>query len=220
MCKAERSGWPILAALLISCTTTGYKAVEATMSNTMDTDSTLATAVLGGGCFWCVEAVFLEMEGVLSVEPGYMGGHVLQPTYAEVCRGTTGHVEVVRIRYRPELVRFVDLLEVFFATHDPTTLDRQGNDVGPQYRSLIFTADAEQAAEAERTISALDASGAFPGPIVTELRPSETFWPAEAYHRDYYLRNPEQGYCRAVVRPKVEKFRSVFPQFRKTGAGK
>jgi len=167
-------------------------------------------AVFGGGCFWCVEAVFQQLRGVESVLPGYAGGHVEHPSYRQVCEGDTGHVEVARIEYDPARIRFEDLLEVFFATHDSTTPDRQGNDVGPQYRSAIFCQDDAQREAAQAFIDALQARGEFAAPIVTELRGAERFWPAEDYHRDYFLNNPGQGYCQYVVAPKVAKFRKQF----------
>ena len=167
-------------------------------------------ATFGAGCFWCVEAVFTELEGVESVVSGYTGGHVENPTYPQVCAGTTGHAEVAQITYDPAQVSFDTLLEVFWKTHDPTTLDRQGGDVGTQYRSAIFHHDDEQRRLAEAYKKKLDASGAFPAPIVTEIAPAAVFYPAETDHQDYFARNPDAGYCRVVVGPKVEKFRQAF----------
>lgn len=164
------------------------------------------TATFGGGCFWCLEAVFIELRGVSRVESGYTGGHAENPTYDQVCGGTTGHAEVVQIDFDPDVVSFRDLLGVFFTIHDPTTLNRQGADSGTQYRSAIFVHSAEQQAEAERMIDELQRDGVYDN-IVTEIEPLGTYWPAEAYHRDYYRRNPEQGYCRAVIAPKVAKLR-------------
>ena len=169
-----------------------------------------ATATLGGGCFWCLEAVFERLEGVSSVTSGYAGGHVEAPTYRQVCDGTTGHAEVVRLEYDPAVIGYRDLLEVFFATHDPTTPDRQGADAGPQYRSIILYEDEGQRAEAEAVMAELEAEGVFRAPIVTQLVPLERFWPAEDYHREYYRRNPDQPYCRVVIDPKVAKLRSKF----------
>lgn len=169
-----------------------------------------ALATFGGGCFWCTEAVYLRLEGVLGVTSGYSGGQVANPTYKQVCAGTTGHAEVIQVRYDPSRVAYETLLKVFFKTHDPTTLNRQGADVGTQYRSIILTHDAEQQAVAERVKQALDASGAFGAAIVTQIVPFERFYPAEEYHQDYFANNPEQGYCRAVVAPKVEKFERTF----------
>lgn len=169
-----------------------------------------AIATFGAGCFWCVEAVFTELQGVQRVVSGYMGGHVKEPTYEQVCSGVTGHAEVARIEYDPTRIGYKELLEVFWRTHDPTTLNRQGADVGDQYRSVIFTHDAEQQRLAEHYRAELEASGAFPAPIVTAIQPAETFHPAESYHQDYYARNGQQGYCQYVIRPKMEKFRKAF----------
>jgi peptide-methionine (S)-S-oxide reductase len=168
------------------------------------------TITLGAGCFWCVEAVFLELKGVLSVTPGYMGGHVKNPSYREVCTGTTGHAEVAQVVYDPAVLTLDELLEVFWRTHDPTTLNRQGADVGTQYRSVIFHHNERQRTVAEGYKKALDESGAFRAPIVTEIVPADTFYPAEDYHHNYYALNGEQGYCRMVIQPKLEKFRKVF----------
>jgi peptide-methionine (S)-S-oxide reductase len=168
------------------------------------------TATFGNGCFWCTEAVFEQVEGVLNAVSGYSGGHVENPTYEQVCGKKTGHAEVCQITYDPAKVRYEDLLEVFWKTHDPTTKDRQGNDTGPQYRSVVFYHTDGQKALAEKFKKELDASGAWPRPIVTEIVKFEKFWPAEDYHQDYFRLNPEQGYCQAVIRPKMEKFRKVF----------
>jgi peptide-methionine (S)-S-oxide reductase len=167
-------------------------------------------ATFGGGCFWCTEAVFLELRGVQRVVSGYSGGHVENPTYEQVCGKRTGHAEVIQVTYDPEQTTYADLLEVFFRTHDPTTVDRQGNDAGPQYRSVIYYHDEEQRRIAEEVRQALDASGAFGAPIVTKIEPLLNFYPAEDYHQNYYARNPAQGYCSFVIAPKVEKFRKVF----------
>jgi peptide-methionine (S)-S-oxide reductase len=166
------------------------------------------TATLGGGCFWCLEAVYLEMQGVLAVESGYMGGDKPDPTYREVCSGTTGHVEVVQITFDPKQTSYRELLEVFFTIHDPTSRDRQGNDAGPQYRSVIFVHSAGQRAVAEEMIRELNASGT--APIVTEVRPATVFYRAEQYHQNYFRNNPTQPYCSFVVAPKVYKFREKF----------
>ena len=174
-------------------------------------------ATFGAGCFWCVEAVFLELEGVVAVESGYSGGTLLNPTYEQICTGATGHAEVCRIRYDPAKIGYDDLLEVFWKTHDPTTPNRQGNDVGTQYRSVIFYHNQQQKALAERYKRELDASGAFQSPIVTEIVPAAEFYEAEQYHQDYYRNNPQQGYCRVVIGPKLEKFRKVFTDKLKTG---
>ena len=171
-------------------------------------DAGLAT--FGGGCFWCADAIFRRVDGVLSVEAGYAGGHVEHPTYRQVCEGDTGHAEVVQVRFDPKKVRYEDLLEIFWKTHDPTTVDAQGNDHGPQYRSIILFHDAAQQKTAEALKVALDASGAFPAKIVTQIVPFTTFWKAEESHQDYFAENPNAGYCRYVVGPKVEKFEKVF----------
>jgi peptide-methionine (S)-S-oxide reductase len=176
------------------------------------TEASMEQATLGGGCFWCLEAVFLRLAGVESVEPGYAGGHLARPSYQQVCAGRTGHAEVVRLRFDPGILPFRELLEVFFAIHDPTTPDRQGADVGPQYRSIILAHSAAQRAEAERLIADLERERVWDAPIVTEVVDAGTFWPAEPEHHRYYDRNPEQGYCRVVIAPKVAKLRSRFAQ--------
>lgn len=175
-----------------------------------DAGGPLAKATFAGGCFWCTEAVYAELDGVGAVTSGYIGGSVPNPTYQQVCGGLTGHAEAVQIEYDPRKVSFEQLLEVFFATHDPTTRNRQGADVGTQYRSGIFFHDAEQKRIAEQVIARLDAARAFPAPIVTEVTEASIFYPAEDYHQDYFANNPAQGYCRAVVAPKVAKVRKVF----------
>ena len=170
----------------------------------------LAKATLAGGCFWCTEAVYAELKGVKGVTSGYIGGLVPNPTYKQVCTGQTGHAEAIEIEYDPAVVPFAKLLEVFFATHDPTTLNRQGADVGTQYRSAIFVHDDEQRKVAEEVIMRLDQARVFPGPIVTQVAEATTFYPAEDYHQDYFANNPFQPYCQAVAAPKVEKVRKVF----------
>jgi peptide-methionine (S)-S-oxide reductase len=165
-------------------------------------------ATLAGGCFWCLEAVYLELRGVESVKSGYAGGHVANPTYEQVCAKNTGHAEVIQVTFDPSVITYGELLDVFFTIHDPTTKDRQGNDVGPQYRSAIFTHTAEQAAVAAEKIKAAQAH--WEDPIVTELGALEKFWPAEAYHDNYLARNPQNPYCAVVVAPKVSKARKVF----------
>ena len=169
-------------------------------------------ATLGGGCFWCLEAVYNEMEGVQSASSGYMGGQVANPDYRSVCSGTTGHVEVVQVTFDPAVTSYREILEVFFAIHDPTTRDRQGNDVGSQYRSVIFYHNDEQRKTAEETIRDLQAEAIWPRAIVTDVRAAETFYPAEDYHQNYFRNNPGQGYCAFVVAPKVAKFRQKFAQ--------
>lgn len=181
------------------------------MSHNNTTD-TLATATLGGGCFWCIEAVFEQLEGVTKVVSGYAGGHIANPTYKQVCSGTTGHAEVCQIYFNPQRISYAELLEVFFSAHDPTTPNRQGADVGPQYRSIILYHTPEQKQIAEQVIHQLNKSGIFERPIVTELKAFESFYPAEDYHQNYYYNNPYQPYCMAVVRPKVEKIRKLFAE--------
>jgi peptide-methionine (S)-S-oxide reductase len=167
-------------------------------------------ATFGAGCFWCVEAVYQQLKGVSSVVSGYSGGHVENPTYEQVTSGKTGHAEVAQIEFDPETISYEELLEVFFETHDPTTLNRQGNDVGAQYRSIIFYHDETQREVAERVRSSYDASGTWKRPIVTEIVPFTDFYVAEDYHQNYYRNNPNQGYCRYVIRPKLEKLEQTF----------
>jgi len=169
-------------------------------------------ATLGGGCFWCLEAVFDGLQGVESVESGYTGGKIANPTYEQVCSGNTGHAEVVRVTFDPQAISFRDILVVFFAIHDPTTLNRQGNDAGTQYRSAIFYHTPEQQAAAEQAIAALTAGKAYRDPIVTAVAPAETFYVAEDYHQEYFANNSYQPYCQMVVAPKVAKFRQKFAQ--------
>lgn len=180
------------------------------MSNTTPERPGRTVATLGGGCFWCLEAVFENLKGVESVVSGYCGGHLDNPTYRQVCNGNTGHAEVVQVTFDPAIVSFRDVLDVFFATHDPTTLNRQGHDVGTQYRSAIFYHSPEQKETAEKRIAELNAAGIWDRPIVTQVVPFETFYPAEDYHQGYFRTNPEQAYCQAVVSPKVAKFRKQF----------
>lgn len=168
------------------------------------------TMVVGGGCFWCIEPVFASLKGVTEVIPGYCGGHVDNPSYEQVCDKNTGHIEVIQVTYDPALISFESLLQVFFATHDPTTLDRQGNDIGPQYASAIFYQSEQQKAVAERLIEQVQALLARP--VVTQLRAAEHFWTAESYHHDYYARHPGQGYCQVVIAPKMAKFRQHFAE--------
>ena len=176
-------------------------------------------ATLGGGCFWCLEAVFLGMKGIATATSGYAGGHVANPSYEEVCGKRTGHAEVVQVSYDPAIVSFPDLLRVFFAIHDPTTKDRQGGDVGPQYRSIILTHEATQDAIAREVIAELTAARLWGNPIVTEIVPLTQFWPAEPEHHNYFARNPWLGYCQAVVAPKVVKFKKNFADLLKSNQG-
>jgi peptide-methionine (S)-S-oxide reductase len=176
-----------------------------TMQNQLD------TATLGGGCFWCLEAVYLRVEGVLSVESGYAGGHVPDPSYEQVCDGHTGHAEVVNVTFDPASISYREILDIFFAIHDPTQLNRQGNDVGTQYRSVIFTHSDAQRETALQAISELSAEGVYDARIVTQVLPLDgNYFPAEAYHQNYFAQHPEQGYCAFVVAPKVAKFRQKF----------
>jgi peptide-methionine (S)-S-oxide reductase len=178
--------------------------VNAQKGKNMNND--LAVATFGNGCFWCTEAIFQQLRGVESVYPGYTGGSVKNPSYREVCTGTTGHAEAIQIKYDPSVINYRELLDIFFYTHDPTTLNRQGNDVGTQYRSAIFYHDEEQKAAAEEIISQLTAEKVYDDPIVTEVTPMDVFYMAEDYHKNYYLNNKNQGYCRAVINPKLDKF--------------
>jgi len=177
-------------------------------------EKTTELATFGGGCFWCTEAVFRELRGVEKVESGYAGGTVPNPSYEAVCSGRTGHAEVVQVTYDPSVISYRDLLEVFFATHDPTTLNRQGADAGTQYRSTVLYADDEQRRAAEEVIAELERDGAFADPIVTTLEPLDRFYPAERYHQDYYARNGRQPYCQIVIAPKLSKFRQKFAALR------
>lgn len=167
-------------------------------------------ATLGGGCFWCLDAVFREMEGVLASRAGYCGGTLDHPSYEQVCSGTTGHAEVVEIAFDTTMIDYRSLLDVFFAIHDPTTPDRQGHDIGTQYRSVIFAHSEIQAGLARRRIAELDAARLWPAPIVTAVLPAPTFWPAEDYHQNYFARHPLQGYCQAIIAPKLAHFRQQF----------
>ena len=178
----------------------------------MTTGKELEKATLGGGCFWCTEAVYLELKGVTEVKPGYSGGHVKNPSYREVCNETTGHAEVVQITFDPAVVSFAEILEVFLLTHDPTSLNRQGNDVGTQYRSAIFFHNEKQKKTALQIIANLEKEKAYDKPIVTEVTAFKAFYPAEDYHINYFARNKSQPYCQFVVAPKVEKFRKAFKE--------
>ena len=173
-------------------------------------DNSLQTATFGAGCFWCTEAVFLDVRGVKEVASGYMGGKTKNPSYEDVCTGMTGHAEVIQLKYDPSMVSFEDLLEIFWNTHDPTTLNRQGADVGTQYRSAVFYHNDEQKKVAEEYKKQLNASGTFKKPIVTEIAAASAFYKAENYHQNYFALNPNAGYCQYVIRPKVEKFKKQF----------
>jgi peptide-methionine (S)-S-oxide reductase len=181
-----------------------HRFIGCSMEASMQPKTELAT--LGGGCFWCLEPVFRRLKGVENVTVGYAGGQTLNPTYKAVCTGTTGHAEVVQVEFNPDEIPFKQILRVFFSVHDPTTRNRQGADVGTQYRSIILTHSEEQAAAARALMADLDASGLWPNPIVTQVEPLQTFFPAEDYHQQYFEKNPYAGYCQMVIHPKVEKF--------------
>ncbi|RYD70985.1 MAG: peptide-methionine (S)-S-oxide reductase [Sphingobacteriales bacterium] len=198
----------ILFITLISCA--NKKAPVIVANEPIPSNVKTDTVTFGNGCFWCTEAIFQQVNGVLKVESGYSGGHVDNPSYKEVTMGTTGHAECLNIIYDPSKVSYDELLEVFWQTHDPTTLDRQGNDVGPQYRSVIFYHNEEQKKVAQEYMARLDKSGAFDAPIVTTFEPFTKFYKAENYHQNYYNENGSQPYCQYVIRPKLEKFRKVF----------
>jgi peptide-methionine (S)-S-oxide reductase len=172
-------------------------------------------AIFGNGCFWCTEAIFQKLKGVISVKPGYSGGTKPNPSYEEVCNGNTGHAEVIKIEYDPTQIEYKVLLEVFFFTHDPTTLNRQGNDVGEQYRSVIFYASDDQKTEAEKFIGQLTSESVYSSPIVTELKPLDKFFEAEDYHRNYYERNKDKPYCQVIINPKLQKFKQHYSKLMK-----
>ncbi len=178
----------------------------------MTNPESLSIATLGGGCFWCTEAVYLELQGVHKVVSGYSGGHVENPTYEQVCGKQTGHAEAVQVYFDPAVVSYADILRIFFTTHDPTTLNRQGNDVGPQYRSAIFFHDDDQKATAEAVKAEMEAEGVYPDPIVTEISPLINWYPAEGYHQNYYNQHQTQPYCNFVITPKLAKFRKMYAE--------
>lgn len=199
-----------IAALgLVACTAEEKPSTSADTSVKDDAKAAIPEnaelATFGGGCFWCTEAVMERLEGVFDVKSGYMGGHVENPTYEQICEKNTGHIEVIQVAYDPEKISFNDLLDVFWQAHDPTTWDQQGADKGPQYRSAIFAHSPEQKAQAEASKKALDAAGTYANPAVTEIRDAEKFWEAEEYHQDFYKNNPNYGYCRVVISPKLKK---------------
>jgi peptide-methionine (S)-S-oxide reductase len=173
-------------------------------------------ATIGSGCFWCTEAIFTRLSGVVSTSPGYSGGHVKNPSYKEVCSGNTGHAEVIRVEFDSSIISYADILKVFWNTHDPTTLNRQGADVGTQYRSVIFYHSEEQKSIAEKLLKDLDEQQIWNDPIVTAIEEYVNYYPAENYHDDYYMNNPNEGYCRFVITPKVEKFEKVFKDYLKS----
>jgi len=193
----------------------GTVGIQAQNNKQIMEKQSLETAIFGGGCFWCIQAIYERLEGVESATSGYAGGHKENPTYKEVCTGTTGHAEVVQVKYNPSKVSYLTLLEIFFKMHDPTTKDRQGEDVGSQYRSVIFYTTSQQRDLANQIIEKLTHEGIYEQPIVTAIEPFVNFYPAEDYHQGYYDENPEQGYCKIVITPKVEKFEKVFKELLK-----
>ena len=212
----SRKSWLALSVIVLGIIAAAFSKGRLAMSETpsvavpAEVPAGKARATFGSGCFWCTEAVFQQLKGVESVVSGYSGGGVKNPTYHQVCTGSTGHAEAIQITYNPAVVSYEQLLEVFWQTHDPTTLNRQGNDVGTQYRSVIFYHDGEQKKLAEAYKHKLDAAGAFPAPIVTEIAPFAEFYKAEDYHQNYYRDNAGQGYCRVIIKPKVDKVKKVF----------
>ena len=188
--------------------------IKGQQNKTMKTNN-IEIAIFANGCFWCTEAVFLQLDGVSKVESGYIGGEIPNPSYNEICTGTTGHAEAIKITFDADKISFISLLDVFFATHDPTTLNRQGNDAGTQYRSAVFYQNEKQRALTVKMIEALENAGVFEHAIVTEIAKDDTFYPAENYHQNYYNNNKTQGYCMAIINPKLEKFRKHFKELLK-----
>lgn len=182
------------------------------MNSFSEQNKNVEQATLGGGCFWCTEAIFLRLNGVEEVKSGYSGGKIKNPSYREVCTGRTGHAEVIQITFDPKIISFAEILEVFFATHDPTTLNRQGNDIGTQYRSVIFYHNEEQKKISEKVLSLLEKDKVYDNPVVTEITPFSNFYLAEDYHNNYFEQNPAQPYCQFVIAPKVEKFQKIFKE--------
>ncbi|MBI1307359.1 MAG: peptide-methionine (S)-S-oxide reductase MsrA [Bacteroidetes bacterium] len=205
-------------SLFLSCVK-GQKTQSKIISMDQNTDSlNLDTATFGAGCFWCVEAIFQDMKGVVKVESGYAGGHVKNPSYKEVCAGTTGHTEVAQIYFDPKIISYDTLLTIFWHAHDPTTMNRQGNDVGYQYRSVIYYHNEKQKEQAEKSKAETDSSGLWENPIVTAIEPVNNYYPAEDYHQNYFSNNPNQGYCSYVIAPKVQKIRKEFKDLLKEHA--
>jgi peptide-methionine (S)-S-oxide reductase len=200
----------MVVSMSLVCCAQKKNTTQITKMSDQISNSKTETATFGTGCFWCTEAIFQQVEGVIKVTSGYSGGRVVNPSYKEVCTGTTGHAECLNIEYDPAKVTFDELLEMFWQVHDPTTINRQGNDIGTQYRSVVFYHNKEQKAAVEKYKAALDKSGAWDNPIVTGLEPFVKFYPAEDYHQNYYNSNKGEGYCQFVIRPKVEKFEKVF----------
>ncbi len=202
--------WLLISMLLFSCADVKGDLENKSKQNSMQGSKNMETATFGAGCFWCVEAMFESLKGVDSAVSGYSGGHVKKPTYKEVCNGTTGHAEVIQVHFDPSIITYEELLEAFFLAHDPTTLNRQGADVGTQYRSVIYYHNPEQEKLAREYKDKLERSGAFSDPIVTEISAFDVFYAAEDYHQEYFALNPDQPYCSRVVGPKLDKFRKVF----------
>jgi peptide-methionine (S)-S-oxide reductase len=200
----------LLSLSMLSCSRGKALDINETIERGKESNMKIDTATFGAGCFWCVESVFQELDGVVRVESGYMGGHTANPNYKDVCSGETGHAEVCRIEFDSSRISFEELLEVFWQTHDPTTLSRQGNDIGTQYRSVIFYNNEDQKKSAEYYKNKLNESGAFKNTIVTEISPVSEFYIAEDYHQDYFENNPNQPYCSFVIKPKLDKFRKAF----------
>ncbi len=196
----------VIIFVLLSCEMNAQKNIKTTKKSFENMENNTAVATFGNGCFWCTEAIFMQLKGVENVMPGYSGGSVKNPSYKEVCTGSTGHAEAIQIKYNPEVISYKELLDVFFYTHDPTTLNRQGNDIGTQYRSVIFYHDETQKVEAEKIINLLTNEKVYDNNIVTEVVPFDVFYFAEDYHKNYYNNNKNQGYCRAVINPKLDKF--------------
>jgi len=202
----------IILAALVAAVTGASPLVTPGGAQTMAASSDRAVATVGGGCFWCIEAVFEEVAGVIDAESGYAGGHEPDPDYRSVCEGDTGHAEVVQVTYDPAVISYEEILLIFFGVHDPTTPNRQGADVGPQYRSIILYHDEQQHAAAEKVIADLERDQVFDRPIVTEVVPLQAYYRAEDYHQDYFARNPAQGYCQVVIAPKLAKFRKEYAE--------
>ena len=208
----KKTLFSFIIVLLVACKPADKKIVEFKPQKPMSNKDTIAVATLGAGCFWCVEAVFQNLKGVKKVVSGYMGGNSANPTYKEVCTGLSGHAEVCQITYNPQEISFEEILEVFWKTHDPTTLNRQGNDAGTQYRSAIFYHSDDQKSKAEFYKKEVDKSGSYSSPLVTEITKATAFYPAEDYHQNYFNQNGSEPYCRYVIQPKVDKFKKVFQQ--------
>jgi len=214
--KKRTFSYMVLLILISACIVEPVRSdVKAVILGDQSDTLGLEEATFGAGCFWCVEAVFQELKGVYDVESGYSNGFIENPSYKQVCSGATGYAEVAKISYNPSEISFETLLSVFFKTHDPTTLNRQGGDAGTQYRSGIFYNSEAQRSTATYIVSQLNEEGAYPSPIVTEITPLKNYYKAEDYHQDYYASNPNQGYCSYVIQPKVEKFRKVFKEYLK-----